>query len=145
LSYKTKIVRVLNQTSVEEMVTLPNVVIPSSVINLYIYFGISFTIGVILFGFLSVNRNSECRINGQYLCLTSMILIVLLLVASIYLNDYYSYVIFVIAYGIAIGAFHYTNKMLVFSQVKTKAFGKAWSYVQCGQSFAILIGIPITG
>jgi predicted MFS family arabinose efflux permease len=58
---------------------------------------------------------------------------------------YYSYVIFVIAYGIAIGAFHYTNKMLVFSQVKTKAFGKAWSYVQCGQSFAILIGIPITG
>ncbi|CAG2172681.1 unnamed protein product, partial [Oppiella nova] len=54
-------------------------------------------------------------------------------------------VISIAMYGMAIGAFNYSHKMLVYSIIRAKNFGKAWSYVQFVQSFSIFLGVPISG
>lgn len=118
----------------------------SPAIALHMIFGVSLTFGVIIFGYLTVNRQFKHRLNKHILCEVSMILTVVSLFGSVFLNDNYAnYVLFVIVYGIAIGSFNYTNKILVFSLIRAKNFGKSWSYVQLVKSVAIVVGVPIAG
>lgn len=117
----------------------------TAILLLQSYLGVAFSIGCLVFGFLTAKNSMQCMISRQYLCQASLIGVGLSILSSHAVHGYHGYVLFVSSYGIFCGGFHYSLKMFVFENVRARNFARAWGYVQCCQFLPILVGIPITG
>lgn len=60
-------------------------------------------------------------------------------------QSYHGYILFTWLYGICLGGFSYSLKMLTLEHIRARHFTKAWSFVEGAKSIPLLIGIPITG
>lgn len=48
-------------------------------------------------------------------------------------------------YGIGLGGYHYTLKVMTYEKFRARVFPRAWSFVQSVQGAALLFGVPVTG
>ncbi|RXG57937.1 Monocarboxylate transporter 10, partial [Armadillidium vulgare] len=117
----------------------------TGVLLLQTYLGLGWITGCCVFGFLVVQRSSECRVGRQYLCQAAMFLCGVSTLAFTAVEGYHGYVLFAWLYGIFSGGFHYTLKMFTYEKVRARNFARTWGYVQCSQAIPTAIGIPITG
>ncbi|KAG7155263.1 Monocarboxylate transporter 12-like 10 [Homarus americanus] len=76
-----------------------------SVLLLQTYLGLGWVIGCCAFGFVVLQKNTECRVGRQYLC-------------------YHGYVLFAWLYGIFCGGFHYSLKMYTYEKVRARNFAR---------------------
>ncbi|XP_064089838.1 uncharacterized protein LOC135203791 [Macrobrachium nipponense] len=117
----------------------------SSVLLLQTYLGVGWVIGCCAFGFVVVQKNTECRVGRQYLCQASMFLCGVATLAFTAVEGYHGYVMFAWLYGIFCGGFHYSLKMYTYEKVRARNFARTWGFVQCSQAIPTAIGVPITG
>lgn len=117
-----------------------------SVLLLQTYLGLGWVIGCCAFGFVVLQKNTECRVGRQYLCQASMFLCgVSTLAFTAVEAGYHGYVLFAWLYGIFCGGFHYSLKMYTYEKVRARNFARTWGFVQCSQAIPTAIGVPITG
>nr|XP_053641861.1 monocarboxylate transporter 12-like [Cherax quadricarinatus] len=117
-----------------------------SVLLLQTYLGLGWVIGCCAFGFVVLQKNTECRVGRQYLCQASMFLCgVCTLAFTAVEAGYHGYVLFAWLYGIFCGGFHYSLKMYTYEKVRARNFARTWGFVQCSQAIPTAIGVPITG
>ncbi|XP_050696604.1 monocarboxylate transporter 10-like isoform X2 [Eriocheir sinensis] len=117
----------------------------SSVLLLQTYLGLGWVIGVCAFGFVVLQKSTECRVGRQYLCQASMFLCGVCTLAFTAVEGYHGYVLFAWLYGIFCGGFHYSLKMYTYEKVRARNFARTWGFVQCSQAIPTAIGVPITG
>ncbi|XP_042206022.1 monocarboxylate transporter 12-like isoform X1 [Homarus americanus] len=116
-----------------------------SVLLLQTYLGLGWVIGCCAFGFVVLQKNTECRVGRQYLCQASMFLCGISTLAFTAVEGYHGYVLFAWLYGIFCGGFHYSLKMYTYEKVRARNFARTWGFVQCSQAIPTAIGVPITG
>ncbi|XP_069174830.1 monocarboxylate transporter 12 isoform X2 [Procambarus clarkii] len=116
-----------------------------SVLLLQTYLGLGWVIGCCAFGFVVLQKNTECRVGRQYLCQASMFLCGVSTLAFTAVEGYHGYVLFAWLYGIFCGGFHYSLKMYTYEKVRARNFARTWGFVQCSQAIPTAIGVPITG
>ncbi|XP_037803161.1 monocarboxylate transporter 12-like isoform X1 [Penaeus monodon] len=117
----------------------------TSVVLLQTYLGLGWVIGCCAFGFVVLQKNTECRVGRQYLCQASMFLCGVSTLAFTAVEGYHGYVLFAWLYGIFCGGFHYSLKMYTYEKVRARNFARTWGFVQCSQAIPTAIGVPITG
>ncbi|XP_045125232.1 monocarboxylate transporter 10-like isoform X3 [Portunus trituberculatus] len=117
----------------------------SSVLLLQTYLGLGWVIGVCAFGFVVLQKSTECRVGRQYLCQASMFLCGVCTLAFTAVEGYHGYVLFAWLYGIFCGGFQYSLKMYTYEKVRARNFARTWGFVQCSQAIPTAIGVPITG
>ncbi|KAK8395625.1 hypothetical protein O3P69_005612 [Scylla paramamosain] len=117
----------------------------SSVLLLQTYLGLGWVIGVCAFGFVVLQKSTECRVGRQYLCQASMFLCGVSTLAFTAVEGYHGYVLFAWLYGIFCGGFQYSLKMYTYEKVRARNFARTWGFVQCSQAIPTAIGVPITG
>ncbi|XP_076048483.1 monocarboxylate transporter 10-like isoform X2 [Oratosquilla oratoria] len=116
-----------------------------SLLLLQTYLGLGWTLGCCAFGFMILQKNTECRIGRQYLCQASVFMCGISILAFTAVKGYHGYVMFAWIYGIFCGGYHYSLKMYTYEKVRARNFARTWGFVQCSQAIPIAIGVPITG
>ncbi|XP_064627166.1 monocarboxylate transporter 12-like [Lineus longissimus] len=104
--------------------------------------GLSFVVGVLTVGYIVVQKNESCVVSRQYLCQITGIGCGAVSMMFPIAKDYTAHALCVTAYGLFIGAYYYSLKMLTYELVEVKVMERAWSYIMCAQSAGILVGTP---
>lgn len=47
------------------------------------------------------------------------------------------------AYGLGLGGYRYTLKMLAIERIRGKYFSKAWGFIKSAESLPVLVGVPL--
>lgn len=47
------------------------------------------------------------------------------------------------AYGLGLGGYRYTLKMLAIERIRGKYFSKAWGFIKSAESLPVLFGVPL--
>ena len=115
------------------------------VVTLQVYLGLGWVLGCILFGMIVTKHSKELQISKQYLTQASLFMNGLSVLALTMVEGYSGYVIFVWAYGIFIGGYHYSLKMYIYEKVRARNFARAWGFAQFAMALPNFFGIPISG
>lgn len=117
-----------------------------AILRAHIALGIAWMMGTVCSGSLVVRAHRECRIGRQYLCQMAAIVAGCAQLAVWFYDDAMSgdhYMAFACVYGAACGAWHYALKVYTYERVRARNFARAWSFVQCAQAPAVLVGVPL--
>ena len=112
--------------------------------RLQIFTGLSFILGILVFGFIIVKDSQDCLISRQYLCQASCIIMAISIIAFTSFTDYQGYVLFVWIYGFFYGGYSYSIKMFILEKVRARNFNRAWSFLQASMAMPVFVGMPIT-
>ncbi|RWS06595.1 monocarboxylate transporter 10-like protein, partial [Dinothrombium tinctorium] len=120
----------------------------NTVFQVNLILGMSFSIGVILNGFITINIENKCQSGQKYLSQATMIASG---ISSIVLSSKFcsaitiEYFFMLSFYGFSLGSLYYNLKILLFRQIRARYFNRIWSLTQWTQSLPILIGIMVNG
>ncbi|EDW64667.2 uncharacterized protein Dvir_GJ21180 [Drosophila virilis] len=110
------------------------------------FLGISMALGVVLAGALL----RRCFVIRQFVINTkivSQLFISIVALAILFLSfvmGYKGLCILSWLYGIGLGGFQYSLKILALERIKLKHFSKAWGFIRGVQSVPVLISVPLT-
>ncbi|XP_062705982.1 monocarboxylate transporter 12 isoform X2 [Aedes albopictus] len=111
------------------------------------FLGLSIALGVVFSG-SSINKTLEIsfkkiRISRQYVCQGCVTLISLSLLVLSAVADYRGLCFSAWAYGLGLGGYRYTLKMLAIERIRGKYFSKAWGFIKSAESLPVLVGVPL--
>ncbi|XP_062547904.1 monocarboxylate transporter 2-like isoform X1 [Armigeres subalbatus] len=111
------------------------------------FLGLSIALGVVFSG-SSINKTLEIsfkkiRISRQYVCQGCVTLISLSLLVLSAVADYRGLCFSAWAYGLGLGGYRYTLKMLAIERIRGKYFSKAWGFIKSAESLPVLFGVPL--
>ncbi|XP_053692970.1 uncharacterized protein LOC128741289 [Sabethes cyaneus] len=111
------------------------------------FLGLSIALGIVFSG-SSVNKTLEfsvrkIRISRQYVCQGCVTLVSLSLLVLSAVTDYRGLCFSTWAYGLGLGGYRYTFKMLAIERVRGKYFSKAWGFIKSAESLPVLFGVPL--
>jgi len=117
----------------------------STLVLLETFLGFATTLGCVGFGLIVTRPSENCLVSRQYLCQAAVIGVSSALLSLGTVQGYHGYALFVWLYGISVGGFSYSLKMLTMERVRAKIFTKTWGFVQGAEAIPVLLGVPITG
>ncbi|XP_061379363.1 monocarboxylate transporter 4-like [Danaus plexippus] len=117
----------------------------SALVLLQTFLGFAAVLGCAGFGLVLVRPSAQCLVSKQYLCQTAMLGIGISMLALSSVEGYHGYVLFTWMYGLCLGGFLYSIKMLTMERVRGRHFTKVWSYVQGAEAIPVIVGVPMTG
>ncbi|XP_065085064.1 monocarboxylate transporter 2-like [Ochlerotatus camptorhynchus] len=111
------------------------------------FLGLSIALGVVFSG-SSINKTLEIsfkkiRISRQYVCQGCVTLISLSLLVLSAVADYRGLCFSAWAYGLGLGGYRYTLKMLAIERIRGKYFSKSWGFIKSAESLPVLFGVPL--
>ncbi|XP_058452063.1 uncharacterized protein LOC131430851 isoform X1 [Malaya genurostris] len=111
------------------------------------FLGLSIALGIVFSG-SSVNKTlqisfKKVRISRQYVCQGCVTLMSLSLLVLSAVTDYRGLCFSTWAYGLGLGGYRYTLKMLAIERVRGKYFSKAWGFIKSAESIPVLFGVPL--
>ncbi|CAG4951967.1 unnamed protein product [Colias eurytheme] len=117
----------------------------SALVLLQTFLGFAAVLGCAGFGLVLVRPSAQCLVSKQYLCQTAMLGIGISMLALSSVEGYHGYVLFAWMYGLCLGGFLYSMKMLTMERVRGRHFTKVWSFVQGAEAIPVIVGVPVTG
>ncbi|XP_013199339.1 monocarboxylate transporter 4 [Amyelois transitella] len=117
----------------------------SALVLLQTFLGFAAVLGCAGFGLVLVRPSAQCLVSKQYLCQTAMLGIGISMLALSSVEGYHGYVLFAWMYGLCLGGFLYSIKMLTMERVRGRHFSKVWGYVQGAEAIPVMVGVPMTG
>ncbi|XP_068617909.1 monocarboxylate transporter 2-like [Battus philenor] len=117
----------------------------SALVLLQTFLGFAAVLGCAGFGLVLVRPSAQCLVSKQYLCQTAMLGIGISMLALSSVEGYHGYVLFAWMYGLCLGGFLYSIKMLTMERVRGRHFTKVWSLVQGAEALPVIVGVPVTG
>ncbi|XP_046969523.1 monocarboxylate transporter 3-like isoform X2 [Vanessa tameamea] len=117
----------------------------SALVLLQTFLGFAAVLGCAGFGLVLVRPSAQCLVSKQYLCQTAMLGIGISMLALSSVEGYHGYVLFAWMYGLCLGGFLYSMKMLTMERVRGRHFTKVWSFVQGAEAIPVIVGVPMTG
>ncbi|XP_041982093.1 monocarboxylate transporter 4-like [Aricia agestis] len=117
----------------------------SALVLLQTFLGFAVVLGCAGFGLVLVRPSAQCLVSKQYLCQTAMLGIGISMLALSSVEGYHGYVLFAWMYGLCLGGFLYSIKMLTMERVRGRHFTKVWSFVQGAEAIPAIVGVPVTG
>ncbi|KAG7312225.1 hypothetical protein JYU34_001696 [Plutella xylostella] len=117
----------------------------SALVLLQTFLGFAAVLGCAGFGLVLVRPSAQCLVSKQYLCQTAMIGIGISMLALSSVEGYHGYVLFTWMYGLCLGGYLYTIKMLTMERVRGRHFAKVWGFVQGAEALPVIVGVPVTG
>uniref|UniRef100_A0A904MV87 Monocarboxylate transporter n=2 Tax=Culex quinquefasciatus TaxID=7176 RepID=A0A904MV87_CULQU len=111
------------------------------------FLGLSIALGIVFSG-SSINKTLEVsfkkiRISRQYVCQGCVTLVSLSLLVLSAVADYRGLCFSAWAYGLGLGGYRYTLKMLAIERIRGKYFSKAWGFIKSAESLPVLFGVPL--
>ncbi|XP_055596121.1 uncharacterized protein LOC129746484 isoform X2 [Uranotaenia lowii] len=111
------------------------------------FLGLSIALGIVFSG-SSINKTLELsfkkiRISRQYVCQGCVTLVSLSLLILSAVADYRGLCFSAWAYGLGLGGYRYTLKMLAIERIRGKYFSKAWGFIKSAESLPVLFGVPL--
>lgn len=113
-----------------------------SLLRIQMYFGASWILGCLFFGFIVILKPRGCQITKLYLCIFSLIINALCCFLADFVHGESGSIVFVLVYGTFTGGFLYTFKMYAFDLSYSRNFNKIWPMFQALQGLAVMIGLP---
>ena len=112
------------------------------------FLGLSIAIGVMVSG-STINKTFEIsfrkiRISRQYVCQGCVILISLSMLILSAVSSYRGLCFCAWAYGLGLGGYRYSLKLLAIERVRGRYFSKAWGFIKTAEAIPVLLGVPIT-
>lgn len=117
----------------------------SALVLLQTFLGFAAVLGCAGFGLVLVRPSAQCLVSKQYLCQTAMLGIGISMLALSSVEGYHGYVLFAWMYGLCLGGFLYSIKMLTMERVRGRHFTKVWGFVQGAEAIPVMVGVPVTG
>ncbi|KAJ2945627.1 hypothetical protein O0L34_g451 [Tuta absoluta] len=117
----------------------------SALVLLQTFLGFAAVLGCAGFGLVLVRPSAQCLVSKQYLCQTAMLGIGISMLALSSVEGYHGYVLFAWMYGLCLGGFLYSIKMLTMERVRGRHFTKVWGFVQGAEAIPVIVGVPVTG
>ncbi|GBP85468.1 Monocarboxylate transporter 8 [Eumeta japonica] len=117
----------------------------SALVLLQTFLGFAAVLGCAGFGLVLVRPSAQCLVSKQYLCQTAMLGIGISMLALSSVEGYHGYVLFAWMYGLCLGGFLYSIKMLTMERVRGRHFAKVWGFVQGAEAIPVIVGVPVTG
>ncbi|CRL00633.1 CLUMA_CG013893, isoform A [Clunio marinus] len=115
------------------------------------FLGLSLAVGIVASG-SSINKTCQIassrkiRISRQYVCQGCVVLVsISIVIFSTLSNGYHTLCIVTWMYGLGLGGYRYSLKMLALERVRGKFFTRAWGFIKGAESIPVLISIPLTG
>ncbi|XP_055636261.1 monocarboxylate transporter 7-like [Toxorhynchites rutilus septentrionalis] len=111
------------------------------------FLGLSIALGIVFSG-SSINKTVEVsfkkiQISRQYVCQGCVTLVSLSLLILSAVADYRGLCFSAWAYGLGLGGYRYTLKMLAIERIRGKYFSKAWGFIKSAESLPVLLGVPL--
>ncbi|XP_058124041.1 uncharacterized protein LOC131281545 [Anopheles ziemanni] len=111
------------------------------------FLGLSIALGIVFSG-SSINKTLEIsfrkvQISRQYVCQGCVTLVSLSLLVLSAVADYRGLCFSAWAYGLGLGGYRYTLKMLAIERIRGKYFSKAWGFIKGAESLPVLFGVPL--
>ncbi|XP_030383874.1 monocarboxylate transporter 7 [Scaptodrosophila lebanonensis] len=110
------------------------------------FLGISMALGVVLAGAL-LRRSFVIRhfvINTKIVAQLFISIVALAILFLSFVMGYTGLCILSWIYGIGLGGFQYSLKILALERIKLKHFSKAWGFIRGVESVPVLISVPLT-
>ncbi|XP_031623034.1 monocarboxylate transporter 1-like [Contarinia nasturtii] len=112
------------------------------------FLGLSIAFGIVASG-STINKNftisyRKINISRQYVCQMGLALVAISTLVISGIAGYTSLCVASWGYGVALGCYRYTLKMLALERVRAKHFTKAWGFIRCAESIPVLVGVPLT-
>ncbi|XP_055684488.1 monocarboxylate transporter 12 [Lutzomyia longipalpis] len=111
------------------------------------FLGLSIAVGVVASG-STINR--VCRlsyrkfsISRQYVCQGCLTLAAISILILSAVSGYRSLCLLAWTYGLGLGGYRYTLKMLTLERVRAKHFTKSWGFIKSAESLPVLLGVPM--
>ncbi|CAH2043667.1 unnamed protein product, partial [Iphiclides podalirius] len=117
----------------------------SALVLLQTFLGFAAVLGCAGFGLVLVRPSAQCLVSKQYLCQTAMLGIGISMLALSSVEGYHGYVLFAWMYGLCLGGFLYSIKMLTMERIRGRHFTKVWGFVQGAEALPVIVGVPMTG
>ncbi|KAJ8712329.1 hypothetical protein PYW07_005171 [Mythimna separata] len=117
----------------------------SALVLLQTFLGFAAVLGCAGFGLVLVRPSAQCLVSKQYLCQTAMVGIGISMLALSSVEGYHGYVLFTWMYGLCLGGFLYSMKMLTMERVRGRHFTRVWGFVQGAEAIPVMVGVPVTG
>lgn len=117
----------------------------SALVLLQTFLGFAVVLGCAGFGLVLVRPSAQCLVSKQYLCQTAMLGIGISMLALSSVEGYHGYVLFAWMYGLCLGGFLYSMKMLTMERIRGRHFTKVWGFVQGAEAIPVIVGVPVTG
>uniref|UniRef100_A0ABK8FRK8 Monocarboxylate transporter n=2 Tax=Anopheles gambiae TaxID=7165 RepID=A0ABK8FRK8_ANOGA len=111
------------------------------------FLGLSIALGIVFSG-SSINKTLEIsfrkvQISRQYVCQGCVTLVSVSLLVLSAVADYRGLCFSAWAYGLGLGGYRYTLKMLAIERIRGKYFSKAWGFIKGAESLPVLFGVPL--
>lgn len=111
------------------------------------FIGLSVAAGVAAGGSV-INRTCSIsyrkyQISMQYLCQGSLSLVSVSLLTLGLVTEYRNLCLLAWTYGLGLGSFRYSMKMLALERIRAKHFTKAWGFIKTAEALPVLFGIPL--
>ncbi|CAM1292117.1 Uncharacterised protein g328 [Pycnogonum litorale] len=110
-----------------------------------VFLGLAYVIGSCAFCFLVLHRATDCLISRSYLCISSLLVLGLLVTSyKTALTDYNGKVIFACIFGVFFAGYNYSIRMVAIQTLKPRMFDRGFALINFSVSFPQFIGIPLT-
>ncbi|CAH1639149.1 unnamed protein product [Spodoptera littoralis] len=116
----------------------------SALVLLQTFLGFAAVLGCAGFGLVLVRPSAQCLVSKQYLCQTAMVGIGISMLALSSVEGYHGYVLFAWMYGLCLGGYLYSMKMLTMERVRGRHFTRVWGFVQGAEAIPVMVGVPVT-
>jgi len=113
-----------------------------SLLKLQTYFGFSWILGCLAFGFIVILKPRGCQITKLYLCIFSLIICGLCCFLADFVQGESGHIVFVFIYGTLCGGHVYSFKMYAFDLARSRNFAKMWPLFQVLQGVGVAVGMP---
>ncbi|XP_034242100.1 monocarboxylate transporter 11 [Thrips palmi] len=107
--------------------------------------GLGAALGCCVVGVITSRGSDQCLVSRQNLLQTSIMGLVLSLLALGWVTGYHGYVLVTWLYGTSLGGTLYSLKMFTMERVRARYFSRTWGFVQSAQALPVLLGVPVTG
>lgn len=113
-----------------------------SLLKLQTYFGASWILGCLSFGFIVILKPRGCQITKLYLCIFSLIICGFCCFLADFVQGESGHIVFVFVYGTLSGGHLYSLRMYAFDLTRSRNFAKVWPIFQALQGVGVAIGMP---
>ena len=112
---------------------------PESYLKIQSYFGASWILGCLSFGFIVILKPRGCQVTKLYLCIFSLILASLCSFLANFVRGESGHIVFVFVYATISAGYFYTFKMYAFDLIRSRNFAKIWPIFANLGTFIILV------
>ncbi|XP_063702395.1 uncharacterized protein LOC134832336 [Culicoides brevitarsis] len=113
------------------------------------FIGLSIAIGIVAGG-SAINKTCQfinykkIRISRQYVCQGCVILSAVSMLFLSGISEHHYFCLVAWSYGLSLGGYKYSLKMLALERIRGKHFTKAWGFIKGAESLPVVIGVPLT-